>query len=173
MKRFMGCLVVVGLAAGAAFGVPSKTVTIKPVRASGGVSSAAADDAAGKKPEGAAAPVEKTAPPAGPLQITKAENGKVLSVAAGQDVGIRLAGNITTGYEWVLVTREGAVLEGAGAGTYEQNKAEPGMVGVGGEFVFKFRAAKPGKAKLTFAYQRPWEKKVAPAETFSVTVSVE
>ncbi|MBN1943004.1 MAG: protease inhibitor I42 family protein [Phycisphaerae bacterium] len=105
------------------------------------------------------------------------ENALTLTARVGQTVRIRLAGNATTGYEWTLTSqtdekgRACKILTPAGAIEYRPASAE-GRVGVGGEFFATFRAARPGLAKLAFAYQRPWEKDKDPIKTFAVSVRV-
>jgi predicted secreted protein len=46
------------------------------------------------------------------------------------------------------------------------------MVGVGGVFVATFKAVRAGKTTVRMEYRRPWEKDVAPIETFAVTLDV-
>lgn len=108
----------------------------------------------------------------GAVQLTKVDNGGTVNVTVGQELEVRLAGNPTTGFSWARTGCEGGAVAAVGEGAYVQRPAQPGMVGVGGEFVFRFRAVKAGTTKLTFAYFRPWEKGVPPVETFTATVTV-
>lgn len=152
MKTIWTVMAAAGLAAGTAFGIQEeKTSPVPPTVADSAKESAAAST---------------------PVTVTKADDGKTVKAAVGQELELRLAGNPTTGFSWALLQCEGDAVAAVGQGDYVQKPAQPGMVGVGGEFVFKFRAVKAGKARLTFAYRRPWEKDVPPADTFSVTVAV-
>ncbi len=106
------------------------------------------------------------------LDFNMTHNGKTVEVPVGAVLTIRLEGNITTGYSWQTAEIEGQALESLGKPEYLQKRHAPGMVGVGGEFVFKLKAAKPGKASLKLVYVRPWEKDKPPERTFSLTVEV-
>ena len=50
--------------------------------------------------------------------------------------------------------------------------AANGAVGSGGAHEWVFRAVAAGTGAVGLAYRRPWEKDVAPAQTFSLTVAV-
>jgi len=117
------------------------------------------------------APPAATAP-GSQLSFTMADNGKQVAVPAGAVLTIRLEGNITTGYGWQVGKLEGEALELLGKPEYVQRPHRPGMVGVGGVFVFKLKAVKPGKANMQLVYVRPWEKDKPPARTFSLDVQV-
>ncbi len=97
-------------------------------------------------------------------------NGKTVAAEVKQTLLVKLAGNITTGYSWSLSKLEGDAIEMVGKPEYVADKAPKGMVGSGGTFHLTFRAAKPGKATLTLAYARPWEKANPPAKAFTFTV---
>ena len=47
------------------------------------------------------------------------------------------------------------------------------LTGVGGMFLFMFKAVKPGKTQASLEYARPWEKDKKPVQTFAVTIEVE
>lgn len=118
------------------------------------------------------------APAPADVELAVSENNELtLTARQGQIVRIRLEGNATTGYEWVLAGQTNAkgeacdVLSPVGKIEYQPKPAD-GKVGVGGEYLATFQAAKPGMAKLAFAYQRPWEKDTEPIRTFAVRVNV-
>ncbi len=122
------------------------------------------------------APAPQPAP--ADVELSVGQNNE-LTLLARQDqtVCIRLAGNATTGFSWVLVSQldeKGVacdILSPVGEMGYQSYPAE-GKVGVGGESLATFKATKPGLAKLNFAYRRPWEKDKEPDRTFSVCVNV-
>jgi inhibitor of cysteine peptidase len=118
---------------------------------------------------------EPTAPEAAkPAQkLTEADNGKTIKVKVDDLVVISLVGNPTTGFSWRTAKLDGKAIEQVGDPKYTTNRHRPGMVGVGGTFMFKFNAAKAGKTEVNLEYVRPWEKDKKPVKTFAVTVEVE
>jgi inhibitor of cysteine peptidase len=109
-----------------------------------------------------------------PVKLTDADNGKAVTVKAGDTVQVILAGNPTTGYSWstTLSDKDAAVLQQRGEAVYAQESTDPSLVGGGGTFAFTFKAAAPGQVVLKFDYARPWETGGAPIQTYSVTVTV-
>ncbi len=106
------------------------------------------------------------------IVLDKKANGTTVAAAVGQRIVIRLRGNPTTGYSWAVKKLEGEAIEQVGKAKYEMDKGSRGRVGAGGTFTFTFQAVKLGKAALTLAYRRPWEKKKPPAKTFTLAVEV-
>lgn len=106
------------------------------------------------------------------IVLDKKANGTTVTAAVGQRIVIRLAGNITTSYSWAVKKLEGEALKQDGKVEYVPKKAPRPKVGAGGTFVATFKAVKLGKAALTLAYRRPWEKKKPPAKTFTLAVEV-
>ncbi len=117
------------------------------------------------------------------LELDEPFNGKTVSATVGQNIIIRLKGNVTTGYSWVVGEIEGDALGQVGKVKYVSD--QPPMpaggrgrrlmrhrVGGGGKYVFTFTAKKPGTAKLTLEYKRGWEKNKPPAKTLTLTVNV-
>ena len=106
-------------------------------------------------------------------KLTDADDGKTFKVKVGDVVAISLKGNPTTGYSWRTAKLDGKAVEQAGQPKYTTNPHRPGMVGVGGKFVFRFNAAKSGKTQVHLEYVRPWEKNIKPVQTFTATIEVE
>jgi inhibitor of cysteine peptidase len=106
------------------------------------------------------------------LEISAADNGRTLELAAGQILVVSLDSNPTTGYGWEVSEIDGALLAQAGEPEYVQGGAE-GMVGAGGMETYRFVASGSGQTTLTLIYHRAWEKGVAPIDTFSVDVVVD
>ena len=106
-------------------------------------------------------------------KLTEDDNGKTIKVKVGDLVAISLKGNPTTGFSWRTAKLDGKAIEQIGDPKYTTNRHRPGMVGVGGTFLFKFKAAKSGKTEVNLEYVRPWEKDKKPVKTFAVTVEVE
>jgi inhibitor of cysteine peptidase len=98
---------------------------------------------------------------------------KPIEITVGQQFKVVLDSNPTTGYQWQLAEslNESIVLL---VGT-DYQATSTNRVGAGGRQIFTFKAAGPGKTSIRVAYQRSWEKGVAPVKTatFSVTVNVQ
>lgn len=104
--------------------------------------------------------------------LTKDADGGTATLRPGQKLVVRLAGNPTTGYRWEVGELKGEAIEQVGEAEYVPDEAPEGRVGVGGTFIFTFRAVEPGRSALRLVYRRPWEKGKDPARTFSATVEV-
>jgi inhibitor of cysteine peptidase len=138
-----------------------------------GVSSAAQAEPKGaaKAEPAKAEPAEGEVKPWPALALSEEAAGQTLGVVAGRRIEIRLPGNITTGYSWVVgELTPGPVVE-IGKARYVQEKRPEGIVGAGGTFIFAFVGTAPGKANLRLEYKRPWEKE-KPARSFRVGFDV-
>ncbi|ORX41843.1 hypothetical protein BCR36DRAFT_170522 [Piromyces finnis] len=104
------------------------------------------------------------------VSFTQKGGVQELEVKKGLNFDVKLSGNPTTGYSWYLDNIndiEDAIELLNGDGDYIQDKFKPGMVGVGGTFIFKFQVKKTDKLpSLRFVYKRIWE------ETFIATAEV-
>lgn len=103
-----------------------------------------------------------------PLSLTETNNGTTASAIVGQSILVRLRGNITTGYAWVLANAGGDSVVTNGSMSYVSDPG--GGVGVGGTFIFPLLAVKPGDTSLSFEYRPPGSG--LPAQTFAVTIHV-
>lgn len=82
---------------------------------------------------------------------------------------VKLQGNPTTGYRWMLQSATPAgVVDSVG---YESKPVAPDLTGSGSIETWKFKANRKGRVRLVFVYQRPWEKQ-QPAQTKLVTIRV-
>jgi inhibitor of cysteine peptidase len=110
----------------------------------------------------------------GPLELAQSDNGKTFTVKVGDTIEVVLPGNVTTGFSWIaaLGDADAALLVQEGDAVYVEQSSDEQVVGAGGTFTFRFKAAATGEATLTLAYEKPWEK-VAPEQTFEVHVTVE
>ena len=109
-----------------------------------------------------------------PILLTMQENGSTVSLQTGEQFSLQLEGNITTGYTWEVAEIDSAFLEQVGEMEYLQKStpAEKELTGAPGEFLFTFRALKPGKTTLRLIYHRSFEEGVAPLEAFAVTLVI-
>ena len=108
--------------------------------------------------------------PSEKVTITKDDDGQTVPVRMGDTVRIELAGNPSTGYQWILPAYPRSLpLVDQG---YEPD--QPEAVGSGGTFFFIFKPdifAAGQQVPLRFEYARSWEDE-DPEETFSVTLDV-
>jgi inhibitor of cysteine peptidase len=105
-----------------------------------------------------------------PIELTAADSGSARQIAVGQQLQIALESNPTTGYQWTV---DGAIppqLELVGEPKYTAGST--GAVGAGGIQGWTFAGKTAGECVLKLKYSRSFEPGVAPAKTFSVTVTV-
>jgi inhibitor of cysteine peptidase len=110
----------------------------------------------------------------GPLKLGEPDNGKTYTVKAGDTIEVVIPGNPTTGFAWTaaISEKDAALIQQVGEPAYVTDPSAGTMVGVGGTYTFTFKAAGQGEALLKLVYARPWES-VPPAQTFSVTLTIE
>ncbi len=106
---------------------------------------------------------------ADPKTITASDAGKTIEVQKGGTLLVALEGNATTGFNWWVADPAPAILKQEGD---QQVTPVSNAVGAPGTIVLKFTALEAGQAPLKLAYQRSWEKGVAPEKTFEVTIVV-
>jgi len=105
----------------------------------------------------------------GPLSLTEAHDGDLVDLKVGDEVIVRLTGNPTTGYAWLVAdSLKETVLESLGDGVFVPGTDAP--AGGGGHFEFRFRAVAIGTTPLELSYRRTWEDEAL--ETFAVAVIV-
>ena len=93
-----------------------------------------------------------------PIQLTEADNGRTNSVNASGEIEIVLNGNPTTGYSWDVASFSTNRLQQIGTVEYLQSEqSDRKRVGVGGKFVFRFKAISSGQGQIKLIYRRPWE----------------
>jgi inhibitor of cysteine peptidase len=102
------------------------------------------------------------------INVLASDNGSKVELATGQILVITLESNPTTGYSWQVVDSGGAMLQQVGEAEFQP---QSDLMGASGVEVLRFEAITTGQAKIELAYQRPWEKDVAPLETFSIQVT--
>jgi len=104
-------------------------------------------------------------------QVDQTADGTTVQLTRGQVLDIELPSNPSAGYSWQLSGARPSQLASV-TDSYEAT-GEPNVVGAGGYQVFSYSAAEAGTGTLKLDYVRPWETGVAPAKTFSITVSVQ
>lgn len=131
---------------------------------------ALAQDVASTNPASASPPSPGEGAGTSPADDRFIQSGEIQTVKVGQQVGIRMPSNPTTGYGWKLARPvEGAVVALV-TNVYE--RAESSHLGSGGHDIWTFKALAPGRERLEFHYLRAWEKGVPPARTNVLTIIV-
>lgn len=102
-------------------------------------------------------------------QITEADAGHQIELHVGDMLELTLPANPTTGYQWETSDLDSTVLRPLGEPTF---KPSSNAVGSGGQVTLRFEAVEVGQADLTLILHRPFEKDVAPIQTFEATVIV-
>jgi inhibitor of cysteine peptidase len=103
------------------------------------------------------------------ITVGAAANGSRRSLHRRDVLVVRLRSNPSTGYSWRVCSGARPVLALAGR-AYVPPKDD--RLGAPGTAVLRFRAVATGKTVLRLGYTRPWEKDVAPAQTFTLRVTV-
>ncbi|NBA94540.1 protease inhibitor I42 family protein [Pseudomonas sp. R5(2019)] len=89
----------------------------------------------------------------------------------GQKLTLTLPSNPTTGFRWLVQNPAGSILRSLSPEVYT-NPEDAGLVGSGGQSVWRFQAQNAGEGHLLLVYQQPWAPEVRPAETFDCAISV-
>ncbi|HEY2821209.1 MAG TPA: protease inhibitor I42 family protein [Candidatus Acidoferrum sp.] len=103
------------------------------------------------------------------INADKSSDGRTLTLRVGDGVDLSLAENPTTGYRWELLARPEPVCVVV-SDAYVANTG--GAIGGGGAHTWELRAVDKGTVTVSLGYRRPWEKDVAPAEKFALTIVV-
>jgi inhibitor of cysteine peptidase len=119
------------------------------------------------------APVKNNSAVEKAINIDAEGNSKTIHVLPGKTICVKLKANHTTGYSWSLAAVDKSVLEVGEEGEYESDPHPEGMVGVGGNEVWSFKAIAAGETEISLVYVRPWEKDEPPAMTFNLKVIVD
>lgn len=121
-------------------------------------------------------PGAKAAKPSGggAINLKAADSGKTISAGLGDLVIIELDANPTTGFDWEAKPgAKDSALEFKSKEFQTHSQLNPEVrpkLGQGGIAKFTYRVAAVGKAEISLAYRRSWEKTVKPLKTFTVTI---
>ncbi|HTX91873.1 MAG TPA: protease inhibitor I42 family protein [Anaerolineales bacterium] len=103
-------------------------------------------------------------------KLSASDNNKSIDAAVGGQIVIALSGNPSTGYTWEAKDLDSSMFQQVGETQFKSSN--PGLAGASGTQTLTFKALKAGAATLTLIYHRPWEKDVAPLDTFTINVTV-
>lgn len=124
---------------------------------------------AAKKAQAAVSPSAIAGNSSGPkvTSLSLADDGKTVSIAAGDTLTIQLPANPSTGYVWTASLSGDTSAFSAGASSYTPSNAN--SPGAGGVNTWKLPSVGPGTVGLTFTLARGAE---APQKTVHFTVNV-
>ncbi len=118
-----------------------------------------------------AAPLQ-AAGASGPV-VTLAQHDRPIRLARGETLTLRLESNGTTGYQWEIVSFPRNVRRVGDR--YEAPPQGPGpspIAGAGGNQIFTFKAAAPGRGTLRLVYRQPWNRQERPEQSFRLVVVI-
>jgi inhibitor of cysteine peptidase len=104
-------------------------------------------------------------------KVTDSDNGRAVTLKTGDILTVSLVSTPGTGYGWNVARLDSQVLQEAGKPTIIHD-AHP-IPGAPAAQVFRFTAAGVGATTLELDYVRPWEKGLAPARIFRLSVTVQ
>jgi inhibitor of cysteine peptidase len=107
----------------------------------------------------------------GTTKLTSDDNGKKIHIKAGERFAIELEGNPSTGYTWEVTDLDANYLQQVGETGFKGSF--PGLAGSGGIQTLTFITKSAGQTNLTLVHHRPWEKDVAPLESYQVVIIVD
>jgi inhibitor of cysteine peptidase len=105
------------------------------------------------------------------IVVTAAESGRVVNLKPGDTFEVRLEANPSTGYGWMVSAEKNSIVRQKSMKFIRGGVGD--IAGAGGRNVWKFEGVKAGNQKLTFSYQRPWEKGVPAVKTVWYSVIVQ
>ena len=105
------------------------------------------------------------------MEVGPEADGTTVQLARGQQLDVELPSNPSTGFNWFVSGSLPSQLTSV-TDSYEAT-GEPNVVGSGGTRVLSYSASSSGTGTLKLDYDRPFEKGVPPAKTFTLTVTVQ
>ncbi len=106
--------------------------------------------------------------------LTEHDGSKESVFKQGDRFSVHLPANPSTGYSWSLTIapKSGGMLIRTQEPEFQSSRGSAALCGAGGVEIWKFRAAKPGKTRLTFSYARLWEKGVPAVQIIEYDLAV-
>lgn len=105
------------------------------------------------------------------VSITNANQCQLLSLDQSQELLVTLPSNPSTGYSWSISHLPSILLELPAPVNVAEKTAQP-LLGSEAQTTWRFKATTVGQDKLEMVYNKPWEKNVKPAKTFSCNITV-
>jgi inhibitor of cysteine peptidase len=102
--------------------------------------------------------------------VTEKEDKSTVKIAKGTDLVIKLEGQPSTGFTWLVAKNNAEVLTYSGKPEIEKPK-QP-VIGGKVKMGFRFATKAVGVSEVELNYRRPFEKDTPPAKTFKVKIEV-
>jgi len=101
--------------------------------------------------------------------VTRQDNGRSLQLSCNQELSVHLRESPSTGFRWRVENSDETALKLQD----DVFALDPvGGIGRGGQRILTYIAVKPADVKLHLELRRPWEPGQAPADSFSLSVSI-
>lgn len=104
-------------------------------------------------------------------EINPVLNPDYYKVSKNDTFDVSLSANATTGYSWKWIKNQSEKAIDSINATYIPNKVAEGVLGSGGNEIWKFKGKESGIYTLTFEYSRPWQPNSTVA-TKKITVKI-
>jgi predicted secreted protein len=105
------------------------------------------------------------------LDVTVKQPPATVDLKAGDTLQVNIPGNATTGYQWIDASPDNMIMVQDGEATYKADESG-GMVGTGGVYTLKWKAAGPGGELVMAELMPPGDQTGAPESVWSVWVNV-
>jgi inhibitor of cysteine peptidase len=106
------------------------------------------------------------------VAVDDRNNGSQVTLKKGQILVVTLDASPGTGYGWAQIAAPEDILRQQGETELRQKIGTGRRVGAPESEILRFEATAPGRTTLELAYRRPWETDVAPAKTYTLSVTV-
>lgn len=103
------------------------------------------------------------------LYLKNDNNGQLIKLSQNEEFVISLNANPTAGFTWKISEIDSSIVTQIQEVEFKPTSEK---LGSPGDQIFRFRAISLGQTEIKLVYHRPWEKQVAPLDTFFVTAEV-
>jgi predicted secreted protein len=106
-----------------------------------------------------------------PRTVTEHSSGHTIVLGVGQRLNVKLRANDSTPYRWDFTKRPNLSILRFAALTKTTDPHPPGLVGVPGHYIYRFKALRRGTTSLKLAYHYI-DRRSPVATRFTLTVKV-
>jgi inhibitor of cysteine peptidase len=107
-----------------------------------------------------------------PVALAEADSGANIIASVGKEIVLTLSTTPGTGFSWMLVDSAAPALRLLEGEAVTRDSASLARVGAPASATWKFRADAAGAGTIRLEYRRPWERDVAAARLYQVSVEV-
>lgn len=100
------------------------------------------------------------------IVVSECDDGTHVRAHVGDTIEVHLSENASTGYRWALDDGDARIFELSGSGADYPG----GLIGAGGEALFRITIRSPGTATLRLKYWRHWEGEPGVRKRFTVDI---